>query len=97
MIHNQHHKKQNNKIPAWLYFSLHNYKGEMKTLNPLEIGSNVLFGLKKHLEEQKALGLNIELEPNNYDSIGMYGKCPCTECCNAWLHIDEGGVKNFGI
>lgn len=85
MTHNQHHKKINNKIPAWLYFSLNDIQGKFKTNNPLEIAQNVLNSLVKHYEERKALGLSIQLEPNNYDNAGWYGKCPCVECCNVQI------------
>jgi len=71
-----------NKVPAWLYFALHDYSGKLKTNNPLEILANVLHKLKLHYEERKALGLGIVLESNNYDAHGTYGKCPCQDCCN---------------
>ncbi len=87
MRHGQHHKKMDSKIPAWLYFALHDMTGRPKTLNPIEIGLNVLKALTDHYEERKKLGQGIILKPNNYDSMGLYGKCLCDDCNFLW--IDE--------
>jgi hypothetical protein len=31
MKHNEHHKKMDGTIPSWLYFALHDFKGNLKT------------------------------------------------------------------
>ncbi len=86
MKHNTHHKKLNNKIPAWLSFALHDMKGEPKSLDMEVVGANVLHALKKHYEYRKSLGQEIELEPNNYDCVGQYSKCSCPDCFNLKLN-----------
>lgn len=92
--HLQHHKKMDNKAPAWLYFALHNYSAGMKTTNPVEIMINVLHALERHKEERAKHGLGIELKPNNYDAAGAYGKCPCPDCCK--VSLDSTYQKTTG-
>jgi len=70
-----HHNKLNSTTPTWLYFALYDYQGKFKTDNPLEITANILKSLKRHREERKKLGLDIELVPNVYDAFQFCKKC----------------------